>query len=160
MAVKSLEDLDKFLADLEKIPADYTQALKEVRDLAQEQTLQNFAGEHDPDGRRWDPLKEETVKRKKRATRKGRLGRSASAILLDSGRLFGSFMSGSVNEVTPTRLEWGTDVEYAYFHQNDDGVGIPRHMVGFSTDAQDKIDDVLADDVEGKVLEIVDGFAL
>lgn len=147
------------LYELEKALAppklDFTEPLKEVRDIIRRETLDNFLGQHDPDGIPWAEWSEST-RRRNREPRKGRLTghASRSRILFETGALEGSF--GDVDELSSTRLRWGTDDHVAAFHQTaDDGIRDAHHMperpmIGINDRMEAEIEEIVANYVESQ----------
>lgn len=106
-----IRDLVARLAELEGIPSRIS---KEVADGIGELVAAEFAGQHDPYGKPWAPLKESTVRRK-----------GHSRILSDSGLLSGS---------TEARPSAGagvgiTSIEYGTYHQTGTKFMVARKIL-------------------------------
>ena len=91
---------------------DLTSALRSCSLAAKAAIMDNFQGQHDPEGVPWAPRKRERNRpRDKRARKKG--GRQQ--LLLDTGLLRASYQAGAqhVEEVTPLTLAVGSNLDRA-----------------------------------------------
>ncbi len=119
-------DIQKALAGALRATGDLSQAMKAIGEHMLRSTDDNFAGEHDPDGRPWKPTKvlsyylAYTIGRQKKAyTKSGSLTKAFSRylggrkILTDSGELRGSihYRAGR------NSVAWGSGKQYAAIHQ-------------------------------------------
>ena len=97
-----------------------------------------FASQSTPDGSPWAPLAPSTVAKK-----------GHSRILFESGALEASLVNvggpGNINATACRGLLFGTDVEYAIFHQQGTARMPARPAVGMSEETVDKLAETIAD---------------
>jgi phage virion morphogenesis protein len=120
--------------------ADFSRALNITAVYLAGMTKRNFTGSHDPDGSPWPPLKNPSRRRG---------GRSAKP-LVDRGLLMASVSAqggGSVRDVTPRSLEFGTNVSYAGYHQFGTRTIPARRFLGITDAMAKRIEELVADDV-------------
>lgn len=131
--------LDGLTADAMEVT--FAELLNEFHGTLEEKHAQTHTAQTTPAGNAWPPLAPRTVKRKGHST-----------ILVETGRLKASLAgrSGdSIREVVdegPGRagLSFGTDVEYAHYHQ-DGTTRIPqREHVGASEELIDQFAEAIA----------------
>lgn len=107
-------------------------------------TKEGFFKEQDPDGIPWKPLKR----------RKGK-------ILQDTGALRTSVTSrggkGNIERKGPTFLEWGTNIEYAKYHQGGTSRIPARPFLGIGEELGEKLEMIAADWVEEQVKRALGG---
>jgi phage gpG-like protein len=107
---------------------------------------QSFDGAHDPDGRPWAPLQ-----------RPRRRGRSGEKPLRDTGLLMASLTAGSgaaghVERLSPHELVWGTNIEYAGFHQDGTRHVPARPFLGINNECASDIAQSFAEYVAAQVI--------
>lgn len=121
-------ELDEVIAWVNELkqslsPGNSQNMYRAVGEYMRQQTLQNFEGEHAPDGEKWAPLSEVTKARR----RQGK-GVSSDRILQDTGALRGSIgykVSPDGVIIGTVKGNLGTVLRYANAHQ----YGIPRSMM-------------------------------
>lgn len=102
-AIAELDELAARAADLSPV---LEVAASDTRTLIDD----SFRKSRGPDGTSWEGLTQKTIKRRRQGRNKG--ARKAT-ILVDTGRLKNSIQSTH----TKTALSFGTNVEYAAYHQ-------------------------------------------
>lgn len=117
------------------LPADWTPALKTVAVLLTADTRERFQSGTDPAGNPWLPLK-----------RPRGNSRGADKVLLDTGILSASW--GSVVDVGPTSLVWGSNLDRAAWHTRGTRTIPARVQAGFTPQVVEKTRLVLAEFVE------------
>jgi phage virion morphogenesis protein len=153
------EQVKRALQRVIKATGDLTPAMKAIGEHMLRSTGSNFAGEHEPDGTPWKPLKVLSYhlayalrKGKATHTRRGRLTAgfqkylAGRKILTDSGELRGSiaYRAGG------SKVEWGTGKVYGAIHQfggqagRNKKVTIPaRPFLGVGPDDRSEIVNIL-----------------
>lgn len=150
MAVHALDQIEKAITDL-----DFTEPLEQIREELRKQTEHGFNTETDPEGNKWPALKPQTIKRKlRRAKREDRVSRNK--ILQDKGDLADSMIVkpralGTIDELSKSTLEWGTEDKKADFHDKGTTHMPKREFLGISQETEDKIESIVADYVEKKI---------
>lgn len=136
----TLDQLGRYFAglngDLRRV--DFTPAWKIVRVLVLSETLQHFARGVTPDGTPWAPLKRPS---------KRRGGKSAKP-LRDKGLLMASVTgagAGHVEELTKTAFVFGTNLDYAGFHQFGTRRIPQREFLGLGLKTIDRVAGIVAD---------------
>ena len=124
--------------------ADCSDVLQDfLTDLA-EQNAEMFSGQHDANGNAWAQLLPTTVKHK-----------TQSQILVETGALRESLVSvgapGNISEVTATGVLFGTNIEYAMFHQTGTSHMPARPPMGISEKTLDKLCDRIANATVAKM---------
>ena len=104
-----------------------------------------YLGQHGPDGTTWASLSPVTIARKEH-----------SAILVDTGRMFESLTTPNGTQDTiwitgPNWLTFGTEVEYAHFHQTGTKRMPARPHVGLNEATVTQISQRLADAVASRI---------
>ncbi len=124
---------------------DLSPALRECSLLAKSATLQNFQGQHDPEGTPWIPLKPQSRRRPRDKRAKKRGGRPM--ILVDSGILRASVNSGPqhVERITSTSMEVGTAVDCGRWHMTGTRRMPARPFLGWTPQLVQQCEDVVAD---------------
>ena len=149
----SLGQLDAFLArkaeDLARL--DLTAVLRQCSLLAKADTLLNFQGQQDPDGRPWAPLSPRTRRRPK--DRKARKRGGSPMILVDSGVMRGSITAGAghAENVTPTSMEVGSAVAYARWHMSGTRRMPARPFLGWSARLRRQCEEAVTDFLAAKL---------
>lgn len=123
----------------------YTQALDDAIGLIQNWEREMYLGQFGPDGTAWAPLSPVTIARKEH-----------SAILVDTGRMFESLTTPNGTQDTiwitgPSWLTFGTEVEYAHFHQTGTKRMPARPHVGLNEATVTQISQRLADAVASRI---------
>lgn len=104
-------------------------------------TKENFAGGHDPDGNPWPPLKRPRTSNYNKGSRglplrdKGLLAASTSA----------RGAAGNHEVLTESRMEWGSNLHYAAFHQEGTRDIPQRRFIGWNQPVIEECDVILAD---------------
>jgi phage gpG-like protein len=143
-----IDEFETMFHDLETAvsDADYTTTLEECQQDLAEQHAGMFAGEFDSNLNDWATLKPSTIKSK-----------GHDRILVESGALMASLTSvggpGNIHEVMPRGMLFGTEVEYAHFHQTGTKKMPARPPVGMSEETLDKLCDKIADATVEKLRE-------
>lgn len=105
-----MAQVDAWVASLAQLSFDFTQALGMCRMAVISATKENFAGGHSPTGSVWLPLAHP------RPNSKG-----TDRPLRNNGILMASVTArgapGNFEQITPTRMEFGTNLDYAAVHQ-------------------------------------------
>lgn len=106
----TLSQVDDWLKNLPAAQFDFTKALGLCSIAIASSTKENFRGSHSPEGMPWLPLARPRINSK-----------GSDKPLRDNGPLMASVTvrnaAGNVETITPTRLEFGTNLEYAGTHQ-------------------------------------------
>lgn len=123
----------------------YTQALDDAIGLIQNWEREMYLGQFGPDGTAWAPLSPVTIARKEH-----------SAILVDTGRMFESLTTPNGTQDTiwitgPNWLTFGTEVEYAHWHQTGTKRMPARPHVGLNEATVTQISQRLADAVASRI---------
>lgn len=145
--LSSFAEIESIFHDVEQVvqDADYTTDLETGEQWLAEQHAGQFAGEFDSNLESWSPLKESTVKKK-----------GHDRILVEHGALMASLVSvggpGNIHGAMPRGMLFGTDVEYAIFHQNGTGKMSARPPVGLSEETLDKLTNRIADSTVEKLV--------
>jgi phage gpG-like protein len=117
---------------------NYEPMLREFLYEVAEEKDQAFTNQSTVHGEPWAELAESTVKRKKFTT-----------ILVDTGALRTSLVDiggeGNVSAVSSHGLLYGTDVEYAIFHETGTATMPARPIMGMSEELVDKLAGKVAD---------------
>ncbi len=119
---------------------DYSQTLEEFQHEIAAGEAEMFTNEHDSNDIPWAPLKLSTIRRK-----------GHDIILFETGALENSLVTvgadGNVSAVAPRGSIFGTDIEYAGFHQESpDETRMPsRPPVGISEKRVDLLAERIAD---------------
>jgi phage gpG-like protein len=147
MATTGIDEVAQAIENL-----TFKEPLEEVRELLRSETEIGFQTETDPDGNKWPELKPQTIKRKLRRAKRER-HQSRNKILQDKGDLADSLLvkprtTGTVEELSESTLDWGTEIPYGWFHTEGTKHMPKREFVGVSESAADRIEDILADHVE------------
>ena len=140
IVIDSLEQMESVFHDigaaLEK--ADYSDVLKQSQHDLAEQHAEMFAGQYDSNRNAWAPLAASTIKRK-----------GHDRILVETGALRDSLVTiggpGNVHEAMQRGMVFGTDVEYALFHQTGTSRMPARPPVGMAEETLDKLANRIAD---------------
>ena len=118
--------------------ADYSDDLAEFLPVLRGDHEEMFSGEHDSTGSGWEPLAESTIQRK-----------GHDIILFEKGHLKESLISdggaGQIAETSDRHLAFGTEVEYAGYHQSGTSRMPARPPVGLREDTLDEIVETVAD---------------
>ncbi len=125
---------------------DFTQPLRSVKIALVASTKENFSGGHTPDGTVWAPLQ----RARTRNRRKGDRGLP----LRDTGLLMASTAAqgrGHVEEITRQELLFGSNLEYAGFHQFGTRHIPARQFLGFNEKLLRTVDAILGEFVEKKL---------
>jgi len=98
--------------DMKRRGRDFVPLFEEARIAMEAWNSANFTQGGLPSGKRWNALSADYSSWK-------RLTRPGAPLMVRSGRLFRSLVSlrGNPNVITPLYAEFGTDLEYAKFHQ-------------------------------------------
>ena len=142
----SIGDIETIFHDMKSkiTDADYSETLDAFQPTIAAQEAEMFSSQRDSNGSPWAPLKPSTVKRK-----------GHSRILFESGALMASLVTvggpGNINAVSERGLLYGTDIEYAIFHQDGTSKMPARPPVGLSEETLTKLCDRIAD----KTVEIL-----
>lgn len=136
----TLDQLGRYFAGLdgELRKLDFTPAWKIVRVLVSSETKLNFARGQTPDGTPWAPLKRPS---------KRRGGKSAKP-LRDKGLLMASVSgagAGHVEETSKTAFVFGTNLDYADFHQSGTRRIPRREFLGLTPKMIERIAGMVAD---------------
>lgn len=119
---------------------DWRPALKRCELAVIADTKENFAGGHDPDGNTWPPLKRPRSSNRSKGSR--------GLPLRDKGLLAASLSArgaGNHEVLTESRLEWGTNLHYASFHQEGTKNIPQRRFEGWNPSLVEECDVILAD---------------
>ncbi len=139
-----LTDLPAYLAAIaSRVQApDLTVPLKTASLLLTSATKQNFAGGTDPDGNVWAPLKHPRSRRRDKVAR--RVG--SDLVLRDTGVLMASATAGpgSIVEVGPKSLRFGTSIFYGAFHQLGTRRMPQRRFLGLTPQLRQRINAAIA----------------
>lgn len=133
-------ELDAVLSDAMEV--EFAPLLEEFHGDLEAAHAEGFAGAVSPGGRAWPKLAPSTIRRKGHAT-----------ILVDSGRLRASLQgrtADSIREVVDeglgrAGLSFGTDVEYAKFHQEGTARIPQREHVGAGEELIQQFENAIAD---------------
>lgn len=140
-----LNSIDDFVFMIEEMtepaidPVLNDQEWTEVVELLQEMERGYFAASAGPDGVPWVPLRPYTIRRKGHAT-----------ILRETWELLDSLTGHTANTVlttTPISLEFGTQREWAWWHQHGTARMPPRPFIGMSDDGLDRVVGSIADSI-------------
>ena len=130
MAQVSFKDVDKILGQLIGVIEDRKREIMEpVEKIIVEDTRLRFKLGVDPQGRPWAPLKEATLRSRRRK------GRQDQPVLSDSRTLRNSIESSSTND----EVIIGTNVEYAKYHQEGTSRMPQRKILGLSESVRRRI---------------------
>lgn len=182
----TLSDLPKWFEELGDRLAnvDLTRAFKVIALSLKRDAQKCFNEGRSPDGEAWKPLKNPrhhpTSERYKKAAQKNQSTGDSERPLRDNGALMGSLTGSSANhveDVTPSSLNWGTNLEYAVvqnfghtfppakappgtafpimtpngvllFRNSHGPITIPaRPFIGISSQMEETINNVLRDEV-------------
>jgi phage gpG-like protein len=142
MTAAIYDDVGSLFADLQTAfqDIDYKPLLETFMPQLAEYEAGMFAGEYDSNLNDWAPLKKSTIDRK-----------GHDRILVETGALRESLVhiggAGNIHEVFDHGLTFGTDVEYAHFHQDGTSRMPARPPVGISEETLDKFCDQIANHV-------------
>ncbi len=147
LAARRAEDLARL---------DFTRPLRTIAVLVAGDTRLNFTGQHAPDGSPWLPLRRPRTlpasTRRRIQARRRRTG-ERDQILRDTDVLMASVTSSGaprhIGTVSPHRLTWGTNLEYAGFLQDGTRFMPARPFLGMSSRLQAQVNQVLAEFVAG-----------
>lgn len=135
LQVKGDQALFAAFRGIEKAVEDQRESITEIG----EQGLGRIRRRFEQAGPGWPRLAKSTEIKKAR-----RIG-GPSRILVDSGRLLGSFSRGAgdnVNRVEALRGEFGSSVPYGIFHQ--EGRGVPqREIIKLESDAEEQFGKII-----------------
>lgn len=124
--------------------ADYTEDLVQFQEKLAEQHAGMFAGEFDSNLEDWAPLAKATIDRK-----------GHDRILVETGALRESLVhvggAGNIHDVMPRGMLFGTEIEYAVFHQEGTRRMPARPPVGVSEETLDKFVERIADSAVEKL---------
>ncbi|RMG59198.1 MAG: phage virion morphogenesis protein [Gammaproteobacteria bacterium] len=125
------------LRRLQEAGGDLEDAFAEIGELLLRTHRRRFEEQKDPEGNAWLPLKESTLRRKKK---------NADKVLIESGNL----METLRYRVGADRLEFGTDRIYGATHQfGDDSRNIPaRPFLGISPEDEADIEAIITEHIE------------
>lgn len=133
----SIQGLDQAVESVEQIadiPEEHLPVVLELLATTMEgQTKRRWDAQAGPDGP-WAPLKESTLKRKKKGT----------AILVETGRLRGSITHNVVGDTAYI----GTPVFYGSYHQFGTRKMVARPFLGLTAEEGDELEQVLAAYIE------------
>lgn len=164
-ATVSLDHLEVIVSQL-GADVDYTPAMKSCRQIVISAAKFNFDDQKAPDGIPWAPLKRQRGKRKGRGKSRGH-----DKILRDTGLLMQSLTAASggartIDILTSTSMEWGTNVDYAQYLQegtgdfrgkrNYGGSGkgmVARPFLGLNDTIEEEIEEAVAGFVEREILK-------
>lgn len=117
---------------------NFAEAFDQIADVMAEKTRENFLNESSPSGRRWPELSPATVARK-----------GHDQILVDSTALRKSVVMrnapGHVEQIGKDKIVYGTDVNYAVFHQEGTSRMPQREFLGVDDKNVDNMADIVAD---------------
>lgn len=122
-----------------------TPVWKQVRLLLIAATKENFVGQHTPDRTPWVPF---------RRTPSRRRGGPGSKLLRDKGLLMASVTAsggGHLEEQTPQRFVFGTNLHYAGYHQFGTRRIPRRQFLGLGQKLLQDIDEAIGEFVEKKL---------
>lgn len=118
--------------------ADDSRIFSEFQQTLAIDEAEMFEGQHDSSGTSWGSLQPSTIK-----------GQRNNRILFDSGALMASLVTvggpGNVSGVAPRGLLFGTEVEYAIFHQDGTPEMPARPPVGIKPESLVKLTNAIAD---------------
>jgi phage gpG-like protein len=121
-----------------------------LRQLVISETKRNFRDETDPWGHRWEPLK-----------RPRRNSKGNDKILQDHGVLRASVTArgarGNVERHGPQFLEWGTNIDYAPYHQDGTRKMVARKFLGVGPALRRKIDHLVEHWTEEQLARMLHG---
>jgi phage gpG-like protein len=129
MAAVIQADLPRLLGGIR-----YEPLLRRFAVLLSAESKKCFAGSKGPEGAAWAPLKRPRRRRRDRQGRRRRRG-SGDKPLRDTDVLMLSVTAGGrkhVEQITRTALVWGSDLDYADFHQDGTKTIPARPFVGVS----------------------------
>lgn len=134
-----LRELGGILVDIEERlnGADYEQTLFPFLSTLEQTHADQFRSQQDSTGSRWAPLAASTIRRK-----------GHDRILFEKGRLEASLAghsADSVRAVSHRGLLFGTQVEYALFHQDGTSRMPARPPVGMQEPTLDEMTNAVAD---------------
>lgn len=138
--LNSIAEFGSILMDVEQKFNDlsYVEPLIEFQKIIAAGEQDAFNGQREPGGSPWAPLKPSTVARK-----------GHSRILYETGSLMASLTQidgpGNINAVSDRGSIFGTDVEYAIYHQNGTPKMPARPPVGTNDEDVDKLCELIAD---------------
>ena len=126
------------------INADYELELKTTQQEVADYEAGMFAGEFDSNLNDWPALKPSTIARK-----------GNDRILVETGALRASLVSvggpGNISATAPRGMLFGTEVEYAIFHQEGTRKMPARPPVGMSEETLDRAVERIADSAVEKM---------
>ena len=144
----NLDDLPEFFAaraaGLQEV--DFEKPFKVILQLLIADTKTNFKDQHDPDGEPWAPLKRPRSRPRDRRARRS----FDQQILRDTGLLMNSVAGRaafSIQNISPTRLEFGTGVFYGKFHQFGTVKMVARPFLGITDQTRERARRLIADHV-------------
>ena len=150
--IHSIEALGGILLDIDQKfqHADFTDTFNQFIPQIEQEERAAFAGEKTPGGEEWQPLAPFTNKKKGHARR-----------LYESGALMAAMidhaMPHHIGEITDRWMTYGTDLEYAGFHQDGTDRIPQREFAGLSEETVDRLAGRVADDLVEKLKYTVRG---
>ena len=108
-----------FMKDLKVTTANLEPAFRKFGDYLKKETDEQFSKEIDPDGKKWSPLKESTLKRKKTRT-----------ILRETGKMVDSYYY----EVQNNSFEYGLKSDIYIHHHYGTRKMAKRRVIGLTND--------------------------
>lgn len=123
--------------------------LKVIATLMAAKTKENFQASRSPEGKTWAPLlRPRSGKRHKKSTPKP---------LLDRGLLQASISSrsaaGHIEEINDYGIEFGTNLNYAGYHQHGTKNMVARPFLGFNDELLTQIDKILGEHIEQGIVK-------
>ncbi len=117
---------------------NFSQVLHDFRyELAKDESAA-FANQSTPDGQAWAPLAKATQQRKGR-----------NSILVNTGALRASLVdvdgAGNIDVITSHELVYGTEIDYATFHETGTQLMPARPVIGMSADTANQLASQIAD---------------
>lgn len=138
-----LVDLFESLAT-EFAGSDYSKEFEEFLPVVAEQHAAMFSGQHDANGHSWAPLAASTIRSK-----------GHNRILFDSGALEASLVRvggpRNISKSSPQGFLFGTNIDYATFHQTGAFNTPARPPLGLSDETIDVLVNRVADATIGKL---------
>lgn len=130
--------------------ADFSVPLTDFVDTLEETHQQHWAGRHSPGGSSWPPLAASTIARK---------GHDQPLVLTSAlvNAMTNRNAPGHVGEVMSRGLTYGTDIEYAGFHQDGTSRIPQREFAGMSDETVDKLASKIADALVEKLKYTIRG---
>lgn len=119
---------------------DYKPALNEFVGVLEREHAANWDGRHSPAGEPWAPLSEYTIQKKGHDKPLVLSGALREAMANRNGQ-------GHIGEVFDHGLTYGTDIEYAAFHQDGTSRIPQREFAGMSEAVLNDFVDTVADHV-------------